>query len=553
MTAPNITQTAGLPAVAPPAALAEALKAQAGFMDGTDGKGPRLAWARYSVPFGGYGWSTGANVPYAITMGGQHAREAPLASAVANDLATSNPALATILDNLEVDGVGTGLTLSSKPDAQALGISDEAARALSHAIETKWAAWINSPIECDYVGRFDGHQIAAAAYRAYLLNGETLATLEWARVPGATTRTKVNLLDNRQLDTTITRIEDGRKVLSGVAFNDRGQIAGFYLRSLPLGNTVVAPMAQFVPARTSWGRVRVAHIFELRDPRQVRGLSPLIAALTPAQEKESLGEFTLANAMLQTQFALTVESDLPPQHAFGSLEVNDAMSIIDGFVKLREERYSQAKIQPQPGVVNHLAPGDKLKFNKVENPHQTFDAFDKSLTRKAARAAGLAYEQVSGDFASTSFSASRMAMEAPHRINMKRRRNILERFYRIMFEAWAEEMFETGQIETPEGAPPFWQAREAYCAGKFLGIGRFEPDPKKAVEADVLALENNIETLEDVLARRGRDLETHLAQVAAERALMAQYGLTFKGVVTTQDRNETIEEDDEAPKAARHN
>ncbi len=544
----EIAAAINLPAVRQSTELAPP-NVKADFQSGTDGRGPRLAWARYQSPLG-MGWNAGANSPLAIQYGGRTARDAVAASVIANDLATSNPALSTILDTSETNAVGTGLTLSSKPDADALGISPEAARKLSHAIETRWKAWAENAREVDISGRFDMHGLAAAAYRSALLNGEIVATLDWQSFRGVTTRTKVALLDTRQLDATIIGERDGWRVLNGVAFDQRGRVGGYYLRELPLGATYIQPMAKFTPAFTAWGRRKVIHLFELKDPRQVRGLSPLVGALTPAQEREANAEFTLANALLQTQFALTVESDLPPQAALGGLSVNDEMSGMSGFVEDRASWYSKSKISPQPGTVNHLAPGDKLKMNKVENPTATFDAFDKSLTRKAARAAGESYENVSGDYSMTNFSASRMAGEQPHRMTMKRRRNLVEAFYRAVFDAWLEEQLETGAIEAPDGAPPFYAMRDAYTSSKWLGWGRAEPDKKKAADATVLELENGLTTFEDALAERGLDLETHIQNLKNERDLLKAAGLDhpfYPGATITQNRDDTEEPTPVAP------
>jgi len=515
------------------------LAPKADFTSGTDGK-PRLAWARYEG--GLWGWHAwGGNVSTIASYGSRHERERHHAAAIAHELATANPVVATLLENLTTTAIGTGLTLSAKPNAKALGISEEAARQLSHDVETLWAAWANTPHECDQSGRFTVHQLAASAFRTYLLSGEILAVLNAVRYRDARTRTKVCLLSPLQLDHTINGMRDGLHVWRGVAFDKSGRRLGYYLKSLPLGAMSIEPMAQFVPAQTSWGRPRVVHIFDPLDPQQVRGLSPLTPALTPAHERESASEFVLANFLLQTQFAMTVESDLPPAQALGGLEINHQLGGMDNFIKVRDDWYSKARLQPSPGTVNHMAPGDHLHFNAAKNPSATYSDFDKSLTRRAARAAGDSFEAVSGDYSQTSFSASRMAMALPGRVNARRRAAILEPFYRAIYRAWIEEAIETGAIELPEGAPEFWTNPDAYTCAKFLGEGAFEPDPRKAAEADVLSLENNLETLEDVLARKGKDLETHLAQIATERALMAKYGLTFPGAVTTRD--EVIDEE----------
>jgi lambda family phage portal protein len=517
----------------------------AGFMDSTAGGEPKLAWARSSAALGfGYG----SNGFYAITNGGRTARESSLASNVANELSTSNPIIATLLLNLTTQAIGTGLTLSSKPCAEAIGITPDEARALSHAIETRWQAWAANPKECDYTGRFDLHQMAACFFRHAFLNGEAIATLEWKGFPGTQTRTKVNLLDVTQLDRLVTRTGDGMNILSGVAFTPEGRLAGYMLRPAQMGSFQAAPAAQFVAASTSWGRTRVIHALDYIDPRQIRGLSPLVSALTPAQEETTLAEFTLGKALIETSFAMTIESALPTRVALDGLQVNDHLGNTESWLTDRQEFYSTAKVTPQVGTISHLHPGDSLKMNKSETPNNNFDSFDKSLIRKAAKAAGAAVEDVSGDYSQTSFSASRLATALPHEINLKRRKDIAERFYSEVFAAWLEEAFETHAIELPRNAKPFWQAKAAYCEAKFLGKGRVSPDEKKTAEADILMIENNLLTLTDALAARGIDLETQIETIKAERKMLADAGLSFPGMVSTrEDVTSAVEELDEPP------
>lgn len=536
---------------ATPATGAFVTPAKASIFDGTEGPGhPRLVWAKYHQtpwgmgPYGGRVY--GDSMSYG-PWGSRHDRERGLASGISQQLALDNPVIATAVEALVTNAIGTGLTLSAKPDATALGITEAEARKLSRDTEKAWREWTSNPLECDLTGRKTFHELAATAIRSYLITGEYVATLPARRVRGAKTRTKVLLLSTTQLDASRTGILDDRYIFNGVAFDKNGRLTGYYIRDVPLGQVVVQPMSKFVPAFTSWGRPLVSHGFEQYDPRQTRGYSPIAASLTPAQEREAASEFVLGNFLLQNSFAMTVESELPPQQAFGGLEVNNQMSGMDDFYRVRDEWYSKAKINPQVGTINHLAPGDKLRFNKAENPSASYRDFDMALARKAAKAAGLSYEDMSGDFSSTSFSASRWAADLPNRINLRRRKIIAEKFYRDAFHAFMEEAIETGAIEVPNGAPAFWQAPEAYLNAKFLGAGRAEPDPAKAMRAHIDGLTNNILSLSDVLAEQGKDLEEHLEQVAHERAIMAKLGLSYMGVLATQERDEVIDQENSEP------
>ncbi|CCE01078.1 phage portal protein [Bradyrhizobium sp. STM 3809] len=485
--------------------------------------------------------------PFFGTPGSEISRERSQAAAVTLDLLTSNSTIATLCETLATYAIGSGLTLSSKPDHEALGIKPEAARSLSHQIERAWLRWVNNAFECDASGRHKLHQLATGAFKSWLLTGESVVALDWRRSNATRTATKVKLLDSRQLDQSVSRKENGGSVLQGVAFDALGRLRGYYLRESPLGDIASAPQAVFVPARTSWGRPRVLHLFDLIAPGQVRGLSPLIAALSPAHSKGSLREFSLAQALVQSMIATTITSDLPTSSAFKAFEVNDGLQGIQSganleqWMKSRSDFYLGSKVTLQPGGINHLPPGDKMTIHRSEAPNSAYDAFDRSMGREAAKAAGSSYEDISGDYSTTSFSASRLALELPARVNKRRRGAIVEPFYQGVFSAWLEEQIESGVIALPKGAPAFWQAPDAYTAAAWRGEGKPIADPFKDVQAAALRLQNGLTTLEAELAERGLDLEEVIAQRVAEREMLEAAGLSYTSAVsmtTAQPDNE---------------
>jgi lambda family phage portal protein len=492
------------------------------------------------------GWQS-----YWGTPGSEISRERALAASVSLDLLTSNPVVATLVENFVTYAVGTGLTLSSRPDHAALGISAEAARELSHRIETAWCTWASNPLECDASGRDTLHQLAASQFRSYLLTGESVFLLDWRRSTGVATKTKIQLLDSRQLDQSITRVADGGKggsILQGVQFDQFGRIEGYWIRPFVLGNVSVAPQPIFVTARTPWGRSRAVHLFDSLMPGQVRGLSPLIAALSPAHAKATHREFTLASALVQSMIATTVESDLPTREALNALAAPDPLHpggglSPDAWIKAKQEFYEQTKIDLQPGVVTHMLSGDKLKMHRAESPNSTYDSFDKSLSREAAKAAGSSAEDVSGDYSQTSFSASRLAMELPWRINLRRREATVAPFYRAAFVAWLEEACETGIIKLPQGAPAFSDNPAAYTNAVWRGSAKPVSDPLKAAQADILEIENGLSTLEAKLGERGFDLEEVVAQRKSEREQLQAAGLNYP---VPQNREDWKPEDDPA-------
>lgn len=505
-----------------------------GFMSGHDGQ-RSLAWASHNAPVigGGYGMFYG-------TPGSELSRERSRAAAVTAEMMIDNNSVATVILNSNIYTVGNGLTLSSRPDHIALGITPGVARGLGNVIEHAWLAYVNSARECDASGRFGLHMLASAVYTSWIVTGEALFAIDSKAVPGTRTRSKVKLLDPRQLDQTITRNNaDGSSVFQGVQFDKNGRLEGYWIRPATLGNVNSAAQAVFERAYTSWGRPRLVHLMDLLRPNLIRGLSPLTAALTTARSKGVLQEFTLGAALTQTLVAATIESALPHAQAMQSLQAADYGGAPQGesaadWAAVRSEHYKHAPMSFKPGAVGHLARGDTFKLHRPEAPGDGYQPFDKSLGRSFAKAAGMSAEDTSGDFSDTSFSASRLAMELPHRIVLRRRQIIVEPFYQAVYSAWLEEMMETERIALPSGAPKFWEAPEAYCASMWRGSGKPVADIYKQRQADVLALENGLTTFEEVLGADGKDLESHIAQRKAERLMFETAGLEYPKPKTAQ-------------------
>ncbi|MEE4417304.1 phage portal protein [Klebsiella pneumoniae] len=514
-----------------------------GFMDGNDGQ-RSLAWKNYS----GFTWGAGYPSPYfGGAPGAEISQERAVVSAVSRDLVTTNSTVATLSENLPTQAIGNGLTLSAKPDHDALGISLEDARDLAHRIERAWVAWVNNPLECDASGRHPLNQLVTAAYRSYLLTGEVVAAIDWKRSRFAQTATKLRLLDSRQIDQSRTQITDNGSAVNGIGFDKDGRVVGYWIIPYVLGQVNYQPMPVFIPAYTPWGRPRIVHLFDLLVPGQIRGLSPLIAALTPAQNKGVLREYTTAQAFVQTMFAATVESDLPsalkgldsgrsgrewdghyPKITYeGPLPSTPESGSPEEWLQGHKVYYDEKGISLNPGQVNHLMPGDEFKLHRSEAPNSTYDPFDKSLQREAAKAAGASYEDVSGDYSQTSFSASRLALDLPSRINDRRREAIPVRLYRAVYRCWLEEQIESGALKLPPNAPAFGKAVDAYTQSMWRGKGKAVADPYKQAQADALELVTGLSTYEEKLGERGLDLEDVIAQRKAERELFEQAGLTY--------------------------
>jgi lambda family phage portal protein len=489
----------------------------ANFLQGPNGREKR-GFANFAPAMIGNGWGYSSG-GYGGPFGNLAHRDRNVAATISNELAVSSSTLKVIVDVLTTSTVGpTGLTLSAKVDASAIGITEAQGRELNNQLERKWADFCGDPDSCDITGRFDFHSLATQFFQSYLLSGEGLAFLDVAPAPGVKTFTKVALSDPRIIDLQ-SKTNNGSNVFNGIQFSAKtGRWEGLWCRRIPVGTITNPGTLQFVAAKTKWGRPKIAHLFDAVVPNQVRGLSPLTNALSAVASRELLNELSIAGHAAQVNFALTIESDAPADVVLNGLEIpnepNGTETAIAGaLTELRAEWYGQKgegggvhpKLTTDGGQAVHLLPGDKLRLTQPAKLAENYESFNRNLTLEASRASGAAASDVTGDYSEINFSAARMEQAQPFRLALKRRREIVGRFYSIVYRAVVEEWIARGMIELPEGAAHFWDCPNAYCKGEFLGVGVVEADKLKAAQASVLRLANHMDTLTDVLAADGKD------------------------------------------------
>jgi capsid protein len=79
----------------------------------------------------------------------------------------------------------------------------------------------------------------------------------------------------------------------------------------------------------------------------------------------------------------------------------------------------------------------------------------------------------------------------------------------------------------------------------WIGPPKGQIEPIKEVQADVVAIQNNLKTREEVILERGRDLRSVFDQIEEEQALMEERGLDEVKVEPQVEENNNSEEGQE--------
>lgn len=424
--------------------------------------------------------------------------------------------LSGAIDQAKASTVGVGLRLAAKPDAAALGMSKEAADAWSKDTELKFETWANEPCECDAEGKHNLGQLAKSALDSFFSHGEILGLLPKVSRPWSQTVTKVKLIPPHKL----TQRTNGVDMFQGVLM-DPWNFPLAYEMNLRSQLVMETELPTMVPAfYGNTGRKQVIHIFE-GTAGQVRGITPLAAALKVLKQFDNLSDATLQAALLNAIFAATITSQAPTADILQALQDDEeqgvgAGSLVD-YLGATAEWYEKTKIDfGRAGKVAHLFPGEKLDFNASKTPNDNYEAFAKFLLREVARCLGMTFETLTGDYTGATYSSVRMATAEIWPIIMSRRVNLMGRFYQAIYSAWLEEMIADGKITFPGGFDGFIAKRLSATRAEWRGPARPEADALKQQKAHEGYKRMGVMTDEQICADLGTDYQDVYEQRAKE-------------------------------------
>lgn len=443
-----------------------------------------------------------------------------------------NGAVQTHLDNI----IGSGLRLSAKPDHVALGLSRDWAKDWQRRTEAAFRQWADDiDCFCDASRRNQFAGLLAQGYRSYLLSYEILASAEWLPRPGARYATAIQMIDPARLSTPAGQMESDT-LRAGVELGPMGEPVGYWIASHlqadPFPNAGMRTW-KLIPRETPWGRRQIIHIFESERPGQSRGKNGLVSVLSKMKMLEKFEQATLQAAILNAMYAAVIESSMDWSSvglAIGASQKNDPL---ETYVGQKQKFHKGGTIRYNGVKIPHLYPGEQLKFLQPEHPTTAFSSFEEAVLRYLAGGFNLSYEQLSRDYSKTNYSSARAAMLEAWKFFQSRRYFIGARFATEIYALWLEEAMSRGIVETPTGAPSFWEAKTAWTRCSWIGPGRSHIDPQKESAAMVTDLDACVTTLEKECAERGLDWEEVVEQRAEEfKRMSGLFGVPVSELIT---------------------
>lgn len=302
----------------------------------------------------------------------------------------------------------------------------------------------------------------------------------------------LEILEPDLLDLQLNKIlENGNSIVAGVELNQwRRPINYYFKRNLiedelnPAYKIFQAATHTIIPAND------IIHVFDPEHSNQFRGYSQLTQSMLPMHDLQTYIKDAVINAKAGAATVGFIETAKDAEDYDGD-ETDSDGNVTDYF---------------ETGSIRELPVGKKFVGFDPDYPHEQFPQFIKAVLRMIAVGLDLNYNSWIGDLEGVNYSSMRSGLQ-DERDNWKLKQVLFREGFLIpMFEEWLKQAILNKYFN--------FDFKDFERLNKPFFIGRRWDwvDPLKDVRATIEALDNNLTTLTDELAKRGEDFDEKIAQ-----------------------------------------
>lgn len=376
-------------------------------------------------------------------------------------------------------------------------------------LHTLWNRWTD---EADAAGLADFYGLQTMAVRAMAEAGESFARLRIRRPDdGLAVPFQVELLDREQIPLErFTELSGGGRVRAGIEFDALGRRVAYHVLKARPGDPF-APLSGNGYDTSPIPAADLIHLFQPLAPGQLRGITWLSPVLLRLHELDQFEDAALVKAKVAALFVGFIRD------AEGNAAGQDgAGTNINGMLQVGME----------PGSLIPLPQGADITFSDPAES-KDYEPFVKNHLRAVAAGLGVPYEAVSGDLEGVTYSSIRAGLvEFRRRIEQLQHNVIVHQFCRPIWERFVTVAVLSGALP----ARDFEANPIPYLSAEWLPPRFDYVDPKKDVEAEILAVKGGLKSRSQSIAERGYDAEQVDAEIAAERKRAEALGLSFESM-----------------------
>jgi len=355
--------------------------------------------------------------------------------------------------------------------------------------------WWSRPANCDVAARHSLPRLIRLAEERRTVDGDVF----FLKLSDG----RLQAIEGDRVQTPTSGLPQGvlpAEFVHGVRVDEAGLAKGYAVCKRPLAGGDLA-FERLIPAEFV-----VHHAFFDRFD-QVRGISPLAAAINTLRDTYEGFDYALAKAKVAQMFALAFYREAVEPLGAVTGEDTDA----DG----QPDKAYEVDFGRGP-VLLDLEPGDRAEFLESKSPSTEFQAFTQTMIQTALKGLDIPYSFF--DEAHTNYSGARQAL-----LQYEQSADVKRHDVRLMLNnlaAWRLRLFiADGFLELPRGmglADLRWE---------WIAKGIPWIDPLKEVNADIAAIGAGLASRTDILKQQGKDFFDVADQLASENEYLESLGL----------------------------
>lgn len=435
--------------------------------------------------------------------------------------------------------VGPRLMVRATPDFDVLGVTDEETRvAIKKGLEREFKNWAyGTRLLQDAEGHYDFGGLAWQLFRGITgPDGECAGIIHYRQDRADAYKhrwaTFVQVYDPDRIETPPERA-DNPNVRDGHVFDQWNRRVGTFVRRSHPSDALKAYSDmdfELVPRETPEGRPHGFHWFVKTRAGQIRGVSTLVTILKQANMLDKFDDAYLGAATINQVLATYIESPASTEAVAQNIAPAPGASNTWGMFENKLDYYDKVKMRVGGARIPVMPPGDKITMSAVNRAIQDPTYFRNGFLRGFASSVGVSFEQLSKNFSDANYSAARAALLDVWQEIVRLRFWFGQHVLALIYSAVIEEALVKGRVE--EAVPylpdhPFSEWRDAWSGCLWTGPGFPQIDPEKEAKAAKMLLEMKIESREEIIAQRGRDIEDVFGEIAREREAAEELGFVL--------------------------
>ena len=460
------------------------------------------------------------------------------------DLVNNDPHAAGIMDNIASYVVGAGLTPYPTIDRRILGLDKETVRmiqAQEKAVYWAWNPW------ADAGRRMTAGQIQYQIKCNLIRYGENFTLFHMIQDPIKPFSLALQIVNPQRVRTPADKQQSN--IREGVELGEYGEPVAYWVKRCDPNKpyqSLSDTSANFVRIPTRAGhRWRMSHTFVSKEPNQVRGWPFFTAAMKYFRDFNDLLNAELVSNVVTAALAYAVElsAGQNPYEVARQFATREDTPYTDATDAERKRRIQEVP----PGLVWYLNNGEKVNLLSANRPGTTFDPFTKTVKKSLAMSINQPYPVIFKDVEGVNFAGFRSAMLDAWRVFSMYRTWLGEGDCQRAFTMLQEEAWLKGRL------PAIADIHEnlfEYTYAAWRGSPKGDIEPVKAVQANVMKINNNLMTRDEAIIEdggEGFDAVTEALEeettALKEKGLYREPDAAAQGAQDDEPENDTDEND----------